>query len=102
MARKTSTTRMMRASARPPKKPASRPRVTPISADSVTAEMIGAEGVLAQPSLLPHRRPQALHQHLPRGIPRRELRREHRRPADHEQHAEAEHRAEADMPARPG
>ena len=38
MARNTSTTRMMIASARPPKKPASKPNVTPMHADSITEE----------------------------------------------------------------
>jgi len=35
------------------------------------------------------------------GIPRRELRREHRRPADTSSTLRAEHRAEAHTPARP-
>ena len=38
MARKTSTTRMMSASVRPPWKPASNPRLTPRHAESVTAD----------------------------------------------------------------
>ena len=68
------------------------------AAQDVAAEMIGAERMLAQPARLPHRRPQPLEQHLLARVPGRQLRRQHRRTAHHQQHAQAERGAEAHAP----
>src|SRR5262245_12921134 len=56
--------------------------------------------MLAQSPRLPHGRPEPLHQHLARGIPRRDLRREHRCPAHAKEHGEAEDGAEAQPAAK--
>src|SRR5262249_24548843 len=69
------------------------------AAQDVAPEVIRAEGMLAQSPRLPHGRPEPLHQHLARGVPRRDLRREHGRPAHAEKDGEAEDGAEAQSAA---
>ena len=72
------------------------------AAQDVAPEVIGAERMLAQTPRLPHGGPEPLDQHLPGRIPRRDLRRQERRPAHDEEHREPEDGAEAQAAARRG
>src|SRR5438128_1560719 len=65
------------------------------AAQDVPPEVVGAERMLSQPARLPGGRPQTLHEHLARGIPRGDLGGEDSRPAHDEKHGEPEDSAEA-------
>jgi hypothetical protein len=62
--------------------------------------MVCAQGMLAQAPRFPHGRPETLEKHLPRGIPRRDLGSEDRRPPDAQENGEAEDGTKAQSPSR--